>query len=82
MPTSGIQIGGFYGFALMPATPLLRRRAVPILAAGPTANFAIALAIWATLGVPEVGGRLELDVFDPRGPGAAGYLKPLSRAGA
>lgn len=78
---SAIQIGGFYGFALMPVTPLLHRWAVPILAAGPAANLAIALALWVALGLPDVGARLDLSFARTVEGAPAGYARPLWMAG-
>lgn len=79
--TSAIQIGGFYGFALMRVSPLLRRSTVPILAAGPATNLVIALAIWLALGMPAVGSRLELDIARAVQHDNGSYLRPLWETG-
>lgn len=78
--TRAIQIGGFYGFALMPVSPQFRRGAIPILAAGPLMNLLIAVGIWIVLGLPEIGGRLDLR-YEHATASGWGYAKPLWVAG-
>ncbi len=79
---SSIQIGGFYGLAIMPVTGALRRSIVPILAAGPLANVMIAACLWLALGAPEIGTRLQLHMPRVREPGAPFQLQSVWISGA
>lgn len=69
--TSAIQVGGFYGLAILQDSVVLRRWIVPILAAGPASNALIALGAWTLLGMPDIGHRL-----DPRIDGV-GFMPPV-----
>lgn len=79
---SAIQIGGFYGLAILPVTATLRRSLVPILAAGPLANVMIAACLWLALGMPEIGSRLDLNMPRVREPGTPLYLQSVWISGA
>lgn len=74
---NAIQIGGFFGLAIMPITSALRRWMLPVLAAGPLANLAIALCIWMLLGMPEVSSRFHVRVGGALEPGASFKLLPF-----
>ncbi len=59
--TEEIRIGAFYGLALIEQAPCTRRQEIAILIAGPLANAALFLLLWALLGMPAINDRMYFE---------------------
>ena len=57
-------VGGLYGYARMKPHRTTRSVSLCVLAAGPGANLAIFLAVWAVLSFPAIGELRTITFFD------------------